>query len=313
MVMGSPLHVAVGVVRDLAGRILLTQRAKHVHQGGLWEFPGGKLEHGESALQALRRELREEVGIEVLSARPLIKVRHRYPDLQVLLDVWRVDGFAGIATAHEDQAMRWVEADQLNQYDFPAANLPIITASRLPDRYAILEGRSPEQVLTNFGRIIDSGVSLLQLRSKSLAPAEIHALYRRVSADCRQHGIKLLINSDLPLFDANADGIHLSSRALMIARSRPAKYEWVAASCHNLQELRHAEQIGVDFAVLAPILPTPTHPEVTPLGWEHMEKLIEQVNLPVFALGGLKLEDIARVAEAGGQGIAGISAFLGQA
>ncbi|MGR8929120.1 MAG: Nudix family hydrolase [Gammaproteobacteria bacterium] len=308
--MDSALHVAVGVVRDIDGRILLTRRAEHVHQGGLWEFPGGKLEHGESVLEALSRELLEEVGIQVRSARPLIKINHRYPDLKVLLDVWLVDEFSGTAVAHENQAMRWVEPQHLSEYDFPAANRPIISASRLPNCYAILEGHSNAQILDNLSVIVGKHVRLIQLRIKSLASAEIFPVYQQVLSTCRNNGIKLLVNSDLPLFRAEADGIHLSSRALMIARGRPPNYEWVAASCHNLKELQHAEQIGVDFVVLAPILPTTTHPLATPLGWENMSKLIEQINLPVFALGGLKLADMDRVIQAGGQGIAGISAFL---
>ena len=310
MVMESALHVAVGVVRDSEGRVLLTERHQHAHQGGLWEFPGGKLEAGETVVHALQRELREEVGIEVQAARPLIKIKHRYPDLSVLLDVWRVDSFTGVATAHEGQAMRWVEPNQLNDYTFPAANLPIITAARLPDRYAILEGDSIEQVLQNLDNIARNKVSLLQFRAKSLPTADIHTAYRSVVAECRKQNMTLLINSDLPLFDAEADGIHLSSRALMIATERPTDYEWIAASCHNLRELKHAEDIGVDFVVLAPILPTPTHPNTVPLGWEAMAELMENVNLPVFALGGLKIQDIDRVVYAGGQGIAGISAFL---
>ncbi len=310
MIMESALHVAVGVVRDVEGRVLLTQRASHVHQGGLWEFPGGKLEPGETVTQALHRELKEEVGIEVRSAKPLIKIKHRYPDLQVLLDVWSVNQFDGIAAAHEGQAMCWVEPQLLSSYTFPAANLPIITAVRLPDRYAILEGISKSQVLQNLNKIIENRVSLLQLRIKSLPPKDVHAIYRIVQSECDRHKMTLLINSDLPLFETKANGIHLSSRALMISRRRPADFAWVAASCHNLKELRHAENIGVDFVVLAPVLPTLTHPDVTPLGWEGLTSLIEHANIPVFALGGLKTSDLTRVIDAGAQGIAGISAFL---
>lgn len=310
MTANSALHVAVGVIRDGNGNILLTQRAKHAHQGGLWEFPGGKLETDETVTQALTRELREEVGITVRTAKPLIKIHHRYPDLQVLLDVWQVFEFAGPATAREGQAMRWVAPQRLNDYAFPAANAPIITASRLPDRYAILEGNSTRQVLTNLDRIIDNRVELLQLRIKSLPAAETAAVYAAALAKCRQHGIQVLLNSDLTLSDQVADGLHLSSRALLACQSRPTSCQWVAASCHNLRELKHAEHIGADFAVLAPVLATPTHPGVQPLGWEATANLITQVNLPVFALGGLGLEDMDRALHAGAQGVAGISAFL---
>lgn len=310
MTANSAVHVAVGVVRDGDGNILLTQRAKHVHQCGLWEFPGGKLEANETVTQALQRELREEVGITVQSAKPLIKIHHRYPDLQVLLDVWQVTDFSGVAKACEGQAMRWVTPQQLSDYAFPAANMPIITASRLPDRYAILEGSSTEQVLANLQHIVNKRVNFLQLRLKLLPAAELSSVYRAVLAHCSQHGIQVLLNSDLPLTGQPADGIHLSSRTLLACQSRPAHSKWVAASCHNLPELRHAEHIGADFAVLAPVLPTSTHPDAQPLGWEATANLIAQVNLPVFALGGLGLEDMDRALHAGAQGIAGINAFL---
>ena len=309
--MKQPLHVAVGVIRDGDGRILLTQRAKHAHQGGLWEFPGGKREADETIVEALRRELREEVGIEVQAAKPLIKINHHYPDLQVLLDVWQVEHFSGVAIACEGQAMCWVEPQQLHDFSFPAANRPIIAAAQLPDRYAILEGHSAEKVLQNFNKIIKHNVSLLQLRIKSLPTTDIPAVYQAVYPQCQQRNIRLLINSDLPIADSvTADGLHLSSRALMAAKARPLDQAWVAASCHNLEELKHAQDIGVDFVVLAPVFPTNTHPQAHALGMEKLTQLIEQINLPVFALGGLSLHDIESVTYAGGQGVAGISAFL---
>ena len=309
--MTQPLHVAVGVIRDGDGRILLTQRAKHAHQGGLWEFPGGKLETNESITEALRRELREEVGIEVEAAKPLIKIHHHYPDLQVLLDVWQVEHFSGVATACEGQAMCWVAPQQLHDYSFPAANRPIIAAALLPDRYAILDGHSSAKVLENFHKILEKNVSLLQLRIKSLPTTEMQAVYTAVHAQCRQHKIRLLINSDLPIAEtATVDGLHLSSRALLATKARPSGQNWVAASCHNLEELQHAQHIGVDFVVLAPVFPTSSHPQAQSLGMEKLALLIEQINLPVFALGGLSLNDIEMVKYAGGQGIAGISAFL---
>lgn len=306
----SVLHVAVGVVRDNNGNILLTQRAKHAHQDGLWEFPGGKLEANETVMQALQRELHEEVGIRVHSAKPLIKIKHRYPDLQVLLDVWQVAGFEGIATACEGQAMRWVAPQQLNQFEFPAANVPIIAATRLPDRYAILEGSNYSQVLHNLHCMLEKQVSFLQIRLKSLPSSEIETVMKTLLPICRQHQLTVMINSDLSFEGQQTAGLHLSSRALMACSNRPEHYEWVAASCHNVTELKQAEQIGVDFVVLAPVLPTSTHPDATPLGWANLQSLIEHVNLPVFALGGLSLQDIDQVINAGGQGIAGINAFL---
>lgn len=305
----SPLHVAVGVIRGGEGRILLTKRAKHAHQGGLWEFPGGKVETGESVQEALRRELLEEVGIAVQTMAPLIKINHDYGDRHVLLDVWNVTAFSGLAKPCEGQEMRWVTADDLESYSFPAANRPIVKAARLPNCYAILEGHSAEEVLNNCRKILRGGIRLMQLRVKSLALADLEKVTAEVTELCRRQNVILLINSDLPV-TASADGLHLSSRSLLACDAKPNGHTWVGASCHNLIELRHAEKLGLDFAVLAPVLATATHPDAKPLGWQGLAELLDQVNLPVYALGGLYLPDLDRTINAGAQGIAGISAFL---
>ncbi|WP_020484565.1 Nudix family hydrolase [Methylomonas sp. MK1] len=304
------LHVAVGVIRDGNGRILITQRAKHAHQGGLWEFPGGKLEAGEPVQQALARELAEEVGIQVQTAAPLIKINHDYGDRHVLLDVWNVTAFAGQAKGCEGQPMRWIAAEQLRDFRFPAANLPIIAAAQLPHYYAILEGRSAAEALDNCQRIMTNDIKLLQFRVKSLPIDDLQTVFEQVSQLCRQQQVNLLVNADLPIDTTNTPGLHLSSRALLACHERPNRYRWVAASCHNLDELRHAETLGLDFAVLAPIQATASHPDTPPLGWQALAQLLEHINLPVFALGGLGRHDLDRALAAGAQGVAGISAFL---
>lgn len=304
------LQVAVGVIKNTDGKILIARRDESLHQGGLWEFPGGKLEAGEPVEHALRRELLEEVGIQVEAAAPLIRIRHDYGDRRVLLDVWNVTAFAGEARACEGQAMRWVEPERLNEFSFPAANLPIIKAAQLPNCYAILEGRSIEEVLSNCERILKGGIRLMQMRVKALPLDQLEAVWALVSERCRRRRVTLLVNSDLPVKPGCADGIHLSSRALLALDARPNEPAWVAASCHNLAELRHAEKLGVDFAVLAPVQATATHPDALPLGWAGLAALLEQTNLPVFALGGLALEDLDNTLAAGAQGLAGISAFL---
>ena len=124
----SVVHVAVGVVLDDAKRILITRRANNTHQGGLWEFPGGKVEVGESLEVALARELSEELGIEIKRTSPLLEVHHDYGDKRVLLDVHVVWEFSGKAQGLENQPLAWVSADRLMDYRFPAANTPIISA-----------------------------------------------------------------------------------------------------------------------------------------------------------------------------------------
>ena len=306
------VHVAVGVIRDSLGNILITRRADHVHQGGLWEFPGGKLEAGESVRQALTRELHEEVGIQVEQARPLIKIRHDYGDRRVLLDVWEVCAYAGQERACEGQAMRWVTPLQLDEFSFPAANLPIIRAAQLPEFYAILEGRDGAEVLQNFQRILQLGIRLLQLRIKSLPVADIPQVLALVSDTCKQRQIRLMLNSDLEIGSGFGDGVHLTSRALAEATVRPSGFAWVAASCHDLIELQQAEKLGVDFAVLAPVQETATHPDANPLGWQAVAALLDEVTIPVFLMGGLGRDDLDRALAVGAQGVAGVSAFSGK-
>lgn len=125
----SVVHVAVGVILDDQRNILLTRRAPDAHQGDLWEFPGGKIEQGESLLDALQRELREELGIVVGRTSALLQVRHDYGDKSVLLDVQVVWDFAGQARPLEGQPMAWVAPQELGRYAFPAANEPIVAAA----------------------------------------------------------------------------------------------------------------------------------------------------------------------------------------
>ena len=304
------LHVAVGVIQGADKRILITQRARHAHQGGLWEFPGGKVETGETVTQALYRELREELDITVKAASPLIKISHHYPDRHVLLDVWQIHAFNGSPRGCEGQEMHWVEPPKLKTYEFPAANQSIVSAVLLPRRYAILEGSSHEDIMHKLELILAKGVTLIQFRGKSLPTNDRTSIYDEVSARCQSQAATLLLNSDLGLSRKPNDGLHLSSRALLSQSKRPPCPNWVGASCHNFQELEHAQRIGVDFVVIAPVQLTRSHPDALPLGWEKLQHMIEQTNLPVFALGGLTINDLDRAIASGAQGVSGISTFL---
>ena len=124
----AAVHVAVGVILDAARNVLITRRAAGAHQGDLWEFPGGKVEAGESLQQALARELREELGIDTGRTSALLQIRHDYGDKAVLLDVHVVWEFSGQARPMENQPMRLVAPADLARYAFPAANAPIVEA-----------------------------------------------------------------------------------------------------------------------------------------------------------------------------------------
>lgn len=306
----GPLQVAVGVVKNTANQVLISLRHAGLHQGGLWEFPGGKIEAGETAAQALVRELKEELDITVNAATPLITIRHQYPDLAVQLNVFLVSQFSGAAKSRENQAFQWVATDALANFAFPEANQPIITAAQLPSCYAILDDADEALLLTNLQKILDKGVKLVQARLKRLPAAAVNRFVDAAYPLCKRYGALLLMNSAVAPADTQVDGIHLTSQHLLLTAKRPEHCRWLAASCHSLAELQHAQKIGVDFAVLAPVLATQTHPGVTGLGWRRFAELVDQINVPVYALGGMSLASLDRAQNAGAQGIAAIRAFL---
>ncbi len=306
-----PVHVAVGVIKNACGKILISRRDESAHQGGLWEFPGGKVEPGETVEQTLVRELKEELDIAVNTAKPLIKINYSYPDMTVLLDVWSVENFSGSAKPCEGQPLKWVSAYELTEHRFPAANQPIINAVGLPHRYAILAGSDVDNLQRNLQVILAKDVKLVQLRQKSLPVSEIASFLATAQRICRERNVRLLLNSGVAgAFDLAVDGLHLTSADLMQLTCRPPGLRWLAASCHDIEQLQHAERIGADFAVLAPVMPTATHPGAKALGWDRFAMMIERINLPVFALGGMRAADEERCRRRGGQGIAGISVFI---
>lgn len=124
--MGKVIHVAVGVILGEDDTILIAKRPQHLDQGGKWEFPGGKVEPQESIKQALFRELKEELGINVIESKALMKISFDYPEKTVLLDIHTVMDFSGTPAGLEGQSILWVRRDQLGKFDFPAANLAIV-------------------------------------------------------------------------------------------------------------------------------------------------------------------------------------------
>lgn len=327
------IHVAVAVIID-DGKVLISKRATEAHQGGLWEFPGGKVEAGENCEQALVREIREELGIHLIHSRPLIKVKHQYaaseksPAVMVLLETRLSKEFSGkVYTIDDDsdnkaqvglegQWVRWVKIEQLEHYPFPAANKSIINALCLADCYLI----TPDCCETDMGHFIQqftencSHYSLIQLRIKSLQGNKLESLVKECSEIAERKGVSLLINSAL-MINTNDDtntGIHLTRYHLMdndfIENYR---YQFpqrkISASCHNTEEIQRANQLKLDFIVISPVQSTLSHPGQEPLGWEKFKILCETAQMPAYALGGMSLRDVVLSQSNGAQGIAAIS------
>lgn len=314
--MKNVIHVVAGVLRDSQGRVLIAQRPPGAHLAGLWEFPGGKCEDGELPIDALARELREELGIVVESARPLIAVPHDYPGKSILLDVWSVSAHSGVVLARERQKLAWATIDDLAQVDMPAADRPAVTALRLPERYLITPPLPPDEadsVVRGIERACRKGVRLVQLRLPGW-PAERLARVARTARNlCRDYGAQLVLNGDWKLAAVlGLDGVHLPAALAATLAQRPLPAgSWVGVSCHGAAELAQAARLGADFATLGPVFPTPSHDGAPTLGWEGFAELAAQAALPVYALGGMEIDDVDAAQVSGAQGVAAIRALWG--
>ena len=308
------VHVAAAAMISADQKhVLIARRPSNVDHGGLWEFPGGKLAPYETGLEGLKRELHEELGVEIVRAQPLIRVHHEYPDKHILLDVWQVHEFAGEPFGREGQAVRWVRMNELVNYPFPAANLPILRAVMLPTEYLITGEESDDERFASLleRALREDSIRLVQLRAKSLDDTAYVARAERALKLCREYGAKLLLNGEPTLLDqVDADGIHLTSARLMQLDRRPiAENKWLSASTHDQKQLSQAAVLGCDFVTLSPLRTTPSHPEVAPMGWHDFQQLVERAGMPVFALGGMTRFDANHARAVGAQGIASIRDF----
>ncbi len=308
----GPVHVAAAVIRR-DGRVLLSRRPVAAHQGGKWEFPGGKLEAGESAAEALGRELDEELGIRPTRYRPLITVPHDYPDKSVVLHVFLVEAFSGTPAGREGQAIRWVDREDLNALPFPDANYPILKAVDLPPVCAITPPRfeDPDRFLDRL-RLNLRLHEMMILRLPGLGVEDYLRVARQASRLATACECRLLLTCAADQARAlGAAGAHLNSRALR-ALERPVDDDsafLVSAACHDADELARAEWAGVDFALLSPVARTATHPEAEPMGWRRFSELTRSVKIPVYALGGMDPAQCSEAFAHGAQGVAGIRGF----
>ncbi|WP_263078543.1 Nudix family hydrolase [Endozoicomonas sp. Mp262] len=305
------VHVAVAVIQNSEGKVLLAKRPIDKHMGGKWEFPGGKVEPGENVQEALVRELKEEVGIDAMAFQPLIQIKHDYPDKSVLLDTWIIDGFRGEAEGLEGQEVAWVSAEKLSGLDFPEANKPIITALKLTRHYMITGlFQDPSELFNKVSEALGNGLKLIHFRAPWLGEKEYIELARPLSQLVRERGGRLMLKGSAELLEESwCHGIHLRAGQLGEWSDNRQDGQLLAASCHSEEEISLALSLGVDFITVSPVKPTRTHPGKAPLGEVRAKELTQGAPVPVYWLGGLTEQDMDWVVKNGAQGVAAIRCF----
>ena len=300
------VRVAAAVIVRADGAVLLAQRPPGKAYAGYWEFPGGKLEPGETPAHALARELREELGIGVRAASPWLVQEFVYPHAHVELHFFRVRAWDGEPVGHDGQAFAWQDPGAIAVAPLLPANTRVLAALRLPPFYAITcaDDVGEAAFLARAERAFASGVRLVQIREKTWNTRRRNAFVAQLNALAARCGARVLLNGDAT--DARAlgcAGVHWTAGVLRAATSRPDDI-LVAASCHAHAEVMRASGLALDFVVLGPVFATPTHPDAVPLGWSGFADAVRGTRVPVFALGGLRADDLDAAISHGAHGVA---------
>lgn len=305
------IEVAVAVLQREDGRVLLAERPQGKASPGFWELPGGKLDPGESPLQALERELHEEIGVEPVTVYPWIVYEHEYGDKIVRLHFHRVTETSGVPRGREGQRISWEIPDQISVGPLLPANDRVLKALGFPSVYAITNARKYgiNDFFTRLEEALACGLRMIQVREPGLSPEQLAQFTRRVVRSARRYGAKVLVNgSEMLAHKTGADGVHLNASQMMRLAVRPA-LPIVAASCHDSADLERADALGVDLVTLSQVLPTASHPGEPGLGFEKFARLVSARGFPVYALGGMHSEKLDIAMRHGAHGIAMSSAW----
>jgi 8-oxo-dGTP diphosphatase len=306
------IHVAVAILKKENGDFLLTSRPVGKPWAGWWEFPGGKIEAGELPEQALVRELKEEIGIVPTMFQRWLHRRFDYPATHdspaktVQLHFFFVTQWGGELVPQEGQQLSWQAAGKVSVAPILPANAPIMQALALPSIYAITN--MLEMGEAAFFRALklklEKGLQLIQVREKQLNKEALTQFATQVKALAKSTGAKVMLNEDIELaVELGLDGVHLPSKGLLTLDSKPEGL-LVAASCHNATELTRAKSLKLDFVTLSPVAQTLSHPDSEPLGWTAFSELANNIEIPIFALGGMNEGDLTQAFASGARGIA---------
>ncbi|ABL02722.1 mutator MutT protein [Candidatus Ruthia magnifica str. Cm (Calyptogena magnifica)] len=304
------IKTVVGVLRNKNQEILISKRKKEQFMGGFWELPGGKIETGESLKQAIIRELKEELGIQVNQLTLHKTMMHKYEDRAVQLSIYNINEHQNTPLGIEGQAISWASVDELNNYKLLPTMKAFISSITLPNKYWITpsSNHQSDEWMGKFNQKLNSDITLLQLRSKIELD---NSFIRELNNKCKKNNIKLLLNTINKTFnEPYCDGWHLTTTEMLKLSKRPcADNKLLGVSTHNLTEALKAQTMGADFVVISPVQTTKTHPDTISLGWDIAKEIVDKLNIPVYFLGGMALKDLEKTQQLGAQGIAGISAF----
>jgi 8-oxo-dGTP diphosphatase len=300
------VDVVAAVIQQPDGQFLLACRPEGKPYAGYWEFPGGKVERGETLHHALERELHEELGIGVEHAWPWLVRHFDYEHASVKLHFFRVVRWHGEPHGKEGQRLSWQKPGAVAVAPLLPANGPILEALALPHHYAITQvaALGEQAFMDRLEAALGKGLRLIQLRERNPDRAAQLRIAEGVISRAHAQGAKVVVNSAMAAgCIAMADGVHLTAAHLMQTEARPA-HGLCGASCHNADELAHAVALGLDYVLLGAVLPTTSHPGEAGLGWERFAELMRDCPLPVYALGGMQAEHLETAWRHGAHGIA---------